>query len=48
MPGEAQKAQKHQYATLELLLALIDNADPSAVMTACNVDLGAPNEKLIY
>jgi hypothetical protein len=32
----------HEYATLEhLLLALIDDADASAVMNACNVDLGA-------
>jgi ATP-dependent Lon protease len=34
--------RKHQYATLEhLLLALIDDADASAVMAACNADLGA-------
>jgi ATP-dependent Lon protease len=34
--------RKHQYATLEhLLLALIDDADASAVMRACNADLGA-------
>jgi ATP-dependent Lon protease len=32
----------HQYATLEhLLLALIDDADASAVMRACSADLGA-------
>jgi hypothetical protein len=34
--------RRHQYTTLEhLLLALIDDADASAVMTACNVDLAA-------
>jgi ATP-dependent Lon protease len=34
--------RKHQYATLEhLLLALIDDADAAAVMSACNADLGA-------
>ena len=34
--------RRHEYATLEhLLLALIDDTDASAVMTACNVDLGA-------
>ena len=34
--------RRHEYATLEhLLLALIDDPDASAVMTACNVDLGA-------
>jgi ATP-dependent Lon protease len=34
--------RKHQYATLEhLLLALIDDADASAVMGACKTDLGA-------
>jgi len=34
--------RKHQYATLEhLLLALIDDADASDVMRACNADLGA-------
>jgi hypothetical protein len=33
---------RHQYTTLEhLLIALIDDADASAVMTACNVNLGA-------
>jgi ATP-dependent Clp protease ATP-binding subunit ClpA len=34
--------RRHEYATLEhLLLALIDDADASAVMKACNVDLVA-------
>jgi ATP-dependent Lon protease len=34
--------RKHQYATLEhLLLALIDDADAAAVMSACSADLGA-------
>jgi Glyoxalase superfamily protein/Clp amino terminal domain, pathogenicity island component len=34
--------RKHEYATLEhLLLALIDDVDASAVMKACEVDLGA-------
>ena len=33
-------AHHHEYATLEhLLLALIDDVDAAAVMTACNVDL---------
>ena len=33
--------RSHEYATLEhLLLALIDDADASQVMTACGVDLG--------
>ncbi|WKL57186.1 ATP-dependent Clp protease ATP-binding subunit ClpA [Asticcacaulis sp. ZE23SCel15] len=33
-------AHHHEYATLEhLLLALIDDVDSAAVMTACNVDL---------
>jgi Glyoxalase superfamily protein/Clp amino terminal domain, pathogenicity island component len=33
--------RKHEYATLEhLLLALIDDVDASAVMKACEVDLG--------
>jgi len=41
------RQRKHQYATLEhLLLALIDDVDASAVMKACNVDLGALREKL--
>ena len=34
--------RRHEYATLEhLLLALIDDADASGVMSACNVDLAA-------
>jgi hypothetical protein len=34
--------RKHAYATLEhLLLALIEDADASAVMTACGIDLAA-------
>jgi hypothetical protein len=38
----------HEYATLEhLLLALIDDADASAVMMACKVDLGALKEDLV-
>jgi hypothetical protein len=37
----------HEYATLEhLLLALIDDADASAVMNACKVDLAALKEHL--
>jgi hypothetical protein len=41
------RQRKHEYATLEhLLLALIDDADASAVMKACNVDPGALREKL--
>src|SRR5215467_15568054 len=37
----------HEYATLEhLLLALIDDQDASAVMKACNVDLGALKKNL--
>jgi hypothetical protein len=40
--------RKHEYATLEhLLLALIDDADASAVMRVCNTDLGALAEKLV-
>jgi hypothetical protein len=40
--------RKHQYATLEhLLLALIDDGDASAVMTACKVDLGRLKEHLM-
>jgi hypothetical protein len=40
--------RKHQYATLEhLLLALIDDRDASAVMTACTVDLGILKEHLV-
>jgi len=39
--------RKHQYETLEhLLLALTDDVDASAVMKACDVDLGALKEKL--
>jgi ATP-dependent Lon protease len=40
--------RSHQYATLEhLLLALIDDADASAVMQACDADLGALRASLI-
>jgi ATP-dependent Lon protease len=40
--------RNHQYATLEhLLLALVDDADASAVMQACNTDLGALKAKLL-
>ena len=40
--------RKHQYTTLEhLLLALIDDVDASAVMTACKVDLGALKGHLV-
>jgi ATP-dependent Clp protease ATP-binding subunit ClpA len=40
-------ARQHQYATLEhLLLALIDDADASALMKACQVDLAALRENL--
>jgi hypothetical protein len=36
------------YATLEhLLLALIDDVNASGVMKACDVDLGAPKERLV-
>ena len=39
--------RKHQYATLEhLLFALIEDQDASAVMKACNVDLGALKKNL--
>jgi ATP-dependent Lon protease len=39
--------RKHEYATLEhLLLALIDDANASAVMRSCNADLGVLREKL--
>ena len=39
--------RKHEYATLEhLLRALIDDADASAVLRACNADLGVLSEKL--
>jgi hypothetical protein len=38
----------HEYATLEhLLLALIGDADASAVMRACKADLGALKEELV-
>ncbi len=40
--------RKHEYATLEhLLLALIDDADASAVMNACDVDMPALKKSLI-
>src|SRR5262249_39033372 len=39
--------RKHEYATLEhLLLALIDDADASAMMKACDVDLGVLRGRL--
>ena len=39
--------RKHEHATLEhLLLALIDDANASAVMRACKADLGVLKEKL--
>src|SRR5262245_49846690 len=39
--------REHEYATLEhLLLALIDDQDASAVMKACNVDVGALKKNL--
>jgi hypothetical protein len=39
--------RKHQYATLEhLLLALTDDVSASAVMKACQVDLGTLKEQL--
>ncbi|MGX4806816.1 LON peptidase substrate-binding domain-containing protein [Bradyrhizobium guangdongense] len=39
--------RRHQYATLEhLLLALIDDADASAVMRACDADLGKLRQSL--
>jgi hypothetical protein len=39
--------RNHRYTTLEhLLLALIDDVDASALMKACNVDLGALRRKL--
>jgi ATP-dependent Lon protease len=39
--------RKHEYATLEhLLLALIDDANASALMRACNRDLGVLKERL--
>jgi ATP-dependent Clp protease ATP-binding subunit ClpA len=43
----AANQREHEYATLEhLLLALIDDLDASAVMKACNVDLGALKKDL--
>jgi hypothetical protein len=40
--------RNHEYATLEhLLLALIDDADASALMRACKADLGALKEDLV-
>ena len=40
--------RSHQYATLEhLLLALIDDADASAVMQACDADLGTLRASLL-
>jgi ATP-dependent Lon protease len=40
--------RRHQYATLEhLLLALIDDADASAVMSACDADLGKLRQSLV-
>jgi ATP-dependent Lon protease len=40
--------RKHEYATLEhLLLALIDDADASAVLEACDADLGALKASLL-
>ncbi len=39
--------RKHEYTTLEhLLLALTDDVDAAAVMTACKVDLGMLKEQL--
>jgi ATP-dependent Lon protease len=44
--GFADK-RHHQYATLEhLLLALLDDPDASAVLRACNADLGEMKRKL--
>ncbi|MGX4773813.1 LON peptidase substrate-binding domain-containing protein [Bradyrhizobium guangdongense] len=44
--GHADR-HRHQYATLEhLLLALIDDADASAVMRACDADLGKLRQSL--
>jgi hypothetical protein len=41
--------RKHLYATLEhLLLALTDDVDASAVMKACNVDLGVLRAGLVH
>ena len=40
--------RRHQYATLEhLLLALIEDADASAVMRACDADLGGLRQGLV-
>jgi hypothetical protein len=40
--------RNHEYATLEhLLLALIEDADASAAMRACNADLSVLTEKLV-
>lgn len=40
--------RRHQYATLEhLLLALIDDADASAVMRTCGVDLGKLKQSVL-
>ncbi|AHY54414.1 LON peptidase substrate-binding domain-containing protein [Bradyrhizobium japonicum] len=40
--------RRHQYATLEhLLLALIDDAEASAVMRACDADLGGLSQGLV-
>ncbi|SHL41901.1 Clp amino terminal domain-containing protein, pathogenicity island component [Bradyrhizobium lablabi] len=40
--------RRHEYTTLEhLLLALIDDADASAMMSVCNADLGALTEELL-
>ena len=40
--------RRHEYATLEhLLLALIDDADASAVMRISSANLGALTEKLV-
>ena len=42
------KQRKHEHATLEhLLLALLDDQDAAAVMTACNVDMAALKEPLV-
>jgi ATP-dependent Lon protease len=41
-------ARKHEYCTLEhLLLALIEDADASAVMSACNADSSAIKQSLV-
>jgi hypothetical protein len=45
--GHADR-RNHEYATLEhLLLALIDDADASAVLKACKVDLGSLKQNLV-